>query len=73
MISASLRLQGRDAGTGGAAHKVMATVTRPLAGCRIGLFGRGGSGKSTCTVLLVRGLEEHRGGFAPAGAESRVP
>jgi CO dehydrogenase nickel-insertion accessory protein CooC1 len=29
---------------------------RPLAGQRIGLFGRGGSGKSTCTVLLARAL-----------------
>lgn len=58
MISASLLLQGPDAGTGGAAHKVMATDTRPLAGCRIGLFGRGGSGKSTCTVLLARALAQ---------------
>ena len=30
----------------------------PLAGQRIGLFGRGGSGKSTCTVFLARALVE---------------
>ena len=34
----------------------------PLAGQRIGLFGRGGSGKSTCTVLLARALA--RAGYA---------
>jgi ABC-type polysaccharide/polyol phosphate transport system ATPase subunit len=44
-----------------------------LAGCRIGLFGRGGGGKSTCTVLLARALEEHRGEFAPAGAPANTP
>lgn len=31
---------------------------KPLAGQRIGLFGRGGSGKSTCTVFLARALAE---------------
>lgn len=34
----------------------------PLAGQRIGLFGRGGSGKSTCTVLLAKALA--RAGYA---------
>ena len=29
---------------------------KPLAGQRIGLFGRGGSGKSTCSVLLAKAL-----------------
>ncbi len=29
---------------------------RPLSGLRIGLFGKGGAGKSTVTVLLARGL-----------------
>lgn len=29
---------------------------RPLRGQRIGLFGRGGRGKSTCTVLLAKAL-----------------
>lgn len=30
--------------------------SRPLCGCRIGLFGKGGSGKSTITILLARAL-----------------
>jgi CO dehydrogenase nickel-insertion accessory protein CooC1 len=30
----------------------------PLAGKRIGVFGKGGSGKSTATVLLARGLRD---------------
>jgi CO dehydrogenase nickel-insertion accessory protein CooC1 len=34
----------------------MNTKDKPLAGQRIGLFGRGGSGKSTCTVLLAKAL-----------------
>lgn len=34
----------------------MNTGNKPLAGQRIGLFGRGGSGKSTCTVLLAKAL-----------------
>ncbi len=34
----------------------MTNVEKPLAGQRIGLFGRGGSGKSTCTVLLAKAL-----------------
>lgn len=36
--------------------------TQPLAGQRIGVFGRGGSGKSTCTVLLAKALA--RAGYA---------
>lgn len=32
----------------------MHTENKPLAGQRIGFFGRGGSGKSTCTVLLAK-------------------
>ena len=31
-------------------------IVKPLAGQRIGMFGRGGSGKSTCTVLLAQAL-----------------
>jgi CO dehydrogenase maturation factor len=31
-------------------------TNKPLAGQRIGVFGRGGCGKSTCTVLLARAL-----------------
>ncbi len=31
---------------------------KPLQGLRIGLFGKGGAGKSTMTVLLARGLTE---------------
>ena len=31
---------------------------KPLAGQRIGIFGRGGSGKSTCTVFLAKALAE---------------
>jgi CO dehydrogenase nickel-insertion accessory protein CooC1 len=31
-------------------------TSKPLSGQRIGLFGRGGSGKSTCAVLLARAL-----------------
>jgi len=34
----------------------MTKVEKPLVGQRIGLFGRGGSGKSTCTVLLAKAL-----------------
>ena len=34
----------------------MTTGNKPLAGQRIGLFGRGGSGKSTCAVLLAKAL-----------------
>lgn len=34
----------------------MISERKPLAGQRIGLFGRGGSGKSTCTVLLAKAL-----------------
>jgi CO dehydrogenase nickel-insertion accessory protein CooC1 len=34
----------------------MKTGNNSLAGQRIGLFGRGGSGKSTCTVLLAKAL-----------------
>jgi CO dehydrogenase nickel-insertion accessory protein CooC1 len=36
----------------------MNTKGKVLAGRRIGLFGRGGSGKSTCTVLLAKALAE---------------
>lgn len=35
--------------------------TRPLNGHRIGIFGKGGAGKSTITVLLARSL--HRNGY----------
>jgi CO dehydrogenase maturation factor len=38
------------------------TQIQPLAGQRIGLFGRGGCGKSTCTVLLAKALA--RAGYA---------
>jgi CO dehydrogenase nickel-insertion accessory protein CooC1 len=34
----------------------MNSESKPLTGQRIGLFGRGGSGKSTCTVLLAKAL-----------------
>lgn len=34
----------------------MKNVKRSLAGQRLGVFGRGGSGKSTCVVLLARAL-----------------
>jgi len=34
----------------------MNSLIKPLAGQRIGIFGRGGSGKSTCTVLLAKAL-----------------
>ena len=40
----------------------MNSDTKPLAGQRIGVFGRGGSGKSTCVVLLARALA--RAGYA---------
>jgi Mrp family chromosome partitioning ATPase len=36
----------------------MNTEDKPLAGQRIGIFGRGGSGKSTCTVLLAKALAQ---------------
>jgi len=36
----------------------MAEKEKALAGERIGIFGKGGSGKSTVTVLLARALEE---------------
>jgi CO dehydrogenase nickel-insertion accessory protein CooC1 len=36
----------------------MNTESQPLAGQRIGIFGRGGSGKSTCTVLLAKVLAQ---------------
>lgn len=36
----------------------MNAIDRPLAGHRIGLFGRGGSGKSTCAVLLAHALAD---------------
>ncbi len=36
----------------------MPNKNRTLAGRRIGLFGRGGSGKSTCTVLLAKVLAQ---------------
>ena len=36
----------------------MKSIDKPLAGQRIGLFGRGGSGKSTCTVLLAKALAQ---------------
>ena len=31
---------------------------KPLSGIRLGLFGKGGAGKSTVTALLSRGLAE---------------
>lgn len=36
---------------------------QPLSGTRLGLFGKGGSGKSTVTVLLAQGLSER--GYDP--------
>ena len=36
----------------------MAENDRTLAGKRIGVFGKGGAGKSTVTVLLARALRE---------------
>jgi CO dehydrogenase nickel-insertion accessory protein CooC1 len=36
---------------------------KPLSGKRLGLFGKGGAGKSTVTVLLARGLREM--GYSP--------
>jgi CO dehydrogenase nickel-insertion accessory protein CooC1 len=33
-------------------------VMKPLGGQRIGIFGRGGGGKSTCTVFLAKALAE---------------
>lgn len=47
------------AAPGAVSGKGCAVITageKPLAGQRIGLFGRGGSGKSTCTVLLAKAL-----------------
>ena len=32
--------------------------TRPLAGARLGFFGKGGAGKSTVVVLLARALRD---------------
>jgi CO dehydrogenase maturation factor len=37
----------------------MANDQKPLSGKRIGVFGKGGSGKSTITVLLSRVLSKH--------------
>ena len=37
----------------------MNLTTRALAGKRIGIFGKGGSGKSTVAVLLAKGLSAH--------------
>ncbi len=34
----------------------MSDTSKPLAGKRIGIFGKGGSGKSTVAVLLAKGL-----------------
>jgi CO dehydrogenase maturation factor len=39
---------------------MMSDERRPLVGKRVGIFGRGGCGKSTLTVLLAKGLA-HRG------------
>ena len=36
---------------------------KPLGGLEVGLFGKGGAGKSTVTVLLARGLSEE--GYHP--------
>ena len=36
---------------------------KPLSGLRLGLFGKGGAGKSTVTVLLARSLAER--GYSP--------
>ena len=38
----------------------MNTSTKPLSGSRVGIFGKGGSGKSTVTVLLARALRNRR-------------
>jgi CO dehydrogenase nickel-insertion accessory protein CooC1 len=43
---------------------------KPLAGQRIGLFGRGGSGKSTCTVLLAKALARAGYGVCVVDADS---
>jgi CO dehydrogenase nickel-insertion accessory protein CooC1 len=40
------------------ARKNMAAKKMPLHGARIGLFGKGGAGKSTVSVLLARGLRQ---------------
>jgi len=37
----------------------MSDTSKPLAGKRIGIFGKGGSGKSTVAVLLAKGLRAH--------------
>jgi len=38
---------------------MMTSSAKPLSGGRIGIFGKGGSGKSTVTVLLARALKRH--------------
>lgn len=38
----------------------MATRHRPLDGMRIGIFGKGGCGKSTATVLLAKAMRQRR-------------
>jgi len=43
-----------------------------LNGCRIGLFGRGGSGKSTCTVMLARALKQAGYPVCVLDADSRM-
>jgi CO dehydrogenase nickel-insertion accessory protein CooC1 len=43
---------------------------KPLAGQRIGMFGRGGSGKSTCTVFLAKALAEAGYGVCVLDADS---
>ena len=43
---------------------------KPLTGQRIGVFGRGGSGKSTCTVFLAKSLAEAGYGVCVLDADS---
>jgi CO dehydrogenase maturation factor len=37
----------------------MSTKNKPLSGTRIGVLGKGGSGKSTVTLLLAKALQNH--------------
>ncbi len=48
----------------------MVSQDRPLAGKRIGIVGKGGSGKSTLTVLLARALRDQGYGVCVLDADS---